>query len=490
LYHGPSTLDPAYIQDLQGATIAHQLFDRLIQFGPYLDVLPSLAESWRMEEDGTAYRFFLRRGVRFHDGKPMDADDVIFSLKRLIRAEPQVSILPHILKIRGAKLFRDGKDHTVEGLQAIDKNTLLIRLSEPHVPFLTVLGSYQASIVPKDAPTGNDSRFNRHPIGTGPFEMVFWEPEQLIKLERFSNYYGGPAYLDGIEYRIYPGAQIDRMLADFRAKKIEEVQVVGPIQQQLGEIDKYKHFRRPALNLFFYGMNCRHPELSDVQLRKALFQSLDRKKMIHEILQDRFETADSILPPGMPGYSPARVWDDEPVPKSVLDRIASASPTIEIVSAMTSPNTRAELDFVSRSWSKIGVRLKVKYIPDWKEFERYIQTDDVQIYRYDWTADMPDPDSFLYPLFASDSPTNYMRYRNDQVDDMLLKARGITDPVKRAALYQKIEMQIMQDVPIIPFFNLSVDRVFQPYVQGVQISALGTHSTPMHHIWLSQIGGQ
>jgi len=126
----------------------------------------------------------------------------------------------------------------------------------------------------------------------------------------------------------------------------------------------------------------------------------------------------------------------------------------------------------------------IKFITDWGEFKRYIQSDAVQIYRYVWIADIPDPDNFLFPLFASDSPANFTKFRDNQIDQMLIKARGIVDPVQRAAMYQKIEKRILQACPIIPLLYLSIDRVYQPEVQGVKISALGADTMLMHRIWL------
>mgnify|MGYP001823946781 FL=1 len=97
---------------------------------------------------------------------------------------------------------------------------------------------------------------------------------------------------------------------------------------------------------------------------------------------------------------------------------------------------------------------------------------------------MPDPDNFLFPLFASDSPANFTGFRNDQIDQMLIEARGIVDPVRRAEMYQQIEKRILQTYPIIPLFYLNIDRVYQSEVQGVKISALGAHTMSLHRIWL------
>jgi ABC-type oligopeptide transport system substrate-binding subunit len=161
-----------------------------------------------------------------------------------------------------------------------------------------------------------------------------------------------------------------------------------------------------------------------------------------------------------------------------------AAQRIEIVSGSQSASALKELDHIRNRWEQLGLEVDIKFITDWGEFERYIQSDAVQIYRYAWIADMPDPDNFLFPLFASDSSANFTGFRNDWIDQMLIKARGIVDPVERAEMYQQIERRILQACPIIPLFYLSIDRVYQPEVQGVKISALGADTMPLHRIWL------
>ncbi|MCP5047895.1 MAG: ABC transporter substrate-binding protein, partial [bacterium] len=140
LMNNPATLDPAYVQDRYGVTVVQQIFDGLVRFDPYLLILPAMAESWQMEEKGKVYRFVLRENVRFHNGRPVTVEDVIFSISRLLRVDPPSAILPHLLKIRGAKEYRNHKSDRIEGLEPINDRVFLVRLKEPHVTFLTALG--------------------------------------------------------------------------------------------------------------------------------------------------------------------------------------------------------------------------------------------------------------------------------------------------------------------------------------------------------------
>ncbi len=493
LMNNPATLDPAYVQDNYGEALVHQLFSGLVQFDPYLMVLPALAETWQVEEQGKVYRFVLRKNARFHNGQPITVQDVVFSISRLLRVNPPPAILPHLLKIKGAQDYRNQKIKQIEGLQIINDRVFLVRLEEPHAPFLTALGMYQAAIVPKEEVTRLGDRFGKNPVGSGPFRFISWEANKLIRLERFSDYYAGPAFLDEIHYVVYPGGKIEEVLGDFRGRKLDEMPVYGNIRQELLAEKRLQRFHRPSLSLLFYGIRTDHPFLKNPELRKALSMAIDREKLVKQVYKGQFEPARTILPPGMPGYHPQNkmVIDDVSLARDHLKRAlgerTDSMPPLEIVSAIQSPFAKAELNFVRESWARLGIPVKIKFITDWAQFEAYLRSDAVQIYRYAWFADMPDPDSFLYSLFASDSPVNFMRYRNKEVDQMLRSAQGITDPVKRAKMYRRIEALVLKSSPLIPLFYLSIDRVYQSTVQGVQPSALGAHTMPLHRVWFKTL---
>jgi ABC-type transport system substrate-binding protein len=490
LMNNPTTLDPAYVQDRYGVTVVQQIFDGLVRFDPYLMILPALAESWQMKEKGKVYRFVLRENARFHNGRPVTVEDVIFSISRLLRVDPSPAILPHLLKIKGAQEYRNHKSDRIEGLEPINDRTFLVRLKEPHVPFLTALGMYQAKIVPRKVVTKPGSQFGQNPVGSGPFRFVSWEENKLIQLERFSGYYAGTAFLDEIHYRIYPGGKNPQILTDFQRGKLEEMPVFGEVREELSEVKGLQWFHRPSLSLFFYGMNCNHPFLKNPELRKALSMAIDRQKLVDQVYKGQFEIARAILPPGMPRYNPLdqtvvdNVSMDLQHLKRTLGEEMKTLPPLEIVSAIQTPRSQLELDLVRKCWAQLGISVKIKFITDWAQFKAYLRSESIQIYRYAWFADMPDPDSFLYSLFASDSPVNFMRYQNKDVDQMLLTARGIVDPVERAKMYQRIEARILKSSPLIPLFYLSVDRVYQSTVQGVQPSALGAHTMQLHRVWL------
>jgi ABC-type transport system substrate-binding protein len=491
LLNNPATLDPAYVQDQYGTAVVQQLFDGLVRFDPYLLVLPALAETWQIQENGKNYRFTLQKNAYFHNGDMVTAQDVVFSLSRLLMATPPPAILPQLLKIEGAQEYRDHLTDEVAGLQAVGEHVVSIRLTEPHAPFLTALGMYQAKVVPKAEVLRLGKQFGRKPVGSGPFRFVLWEQNKRIQLEHFSEYFAGGALLDKVEYRIYPGGEIDQILADFRNGKLDEMPVLGNIREELSSQQGLQWFHRPTLSLMFYGMKVDHPLLNDPETRRKLSNAIDRKKLLSEVYNDQFEPAERILPPGMPGVSqenmPLLPAAHETIPKASNNPpagVKGGALSLEIVSGSKSAFAQAELNFVRQAWARLGIDLAIKYITNWSDFETYINSDQVQIYRYAWFADMPDPDSFFYPLFASDSAANFMGYKDEEVNSLILSARGKSDPAERAQIYREIEALIMKSTPVIPLIYPSADQVYKSYVQGAQPSALGADYMSLHRVWI------
>ena len=495
LLNEPPTLDPAFVADSYGMSVVQQIFDGLVQFSPDLFVTPALAENWRVEENGKMYRFFLRQNVCFHNGHSVTASDVVFSLSRLIRANPPPTILPHLLKISGAQEFREKKSDQVTGFKIVDDRVLLVELEEPYTPFLTALGMYQAKIVPKEEVELDGSAFAKKPIGTGPFQMVSWEPGKGIRLQKFAGNFGGAPYLDQIHFSIYPGGNIEEVLSDFQNGKLEEMPVYGQIRQKLMENENLRWVHRPSLSMLFYGINCEHPLLRNLEVRRALGAAIDRKQIVTEVYKSQFEPATRILPAGMPGYQPqGKRWSFDPdLAKSLIRQALGGNetaPTIEVVSNSQSLLAQAELNMVREAWGLLGINMATKFIPDWSQFEQYLKSDSLQIYRYAWFADIPDPDNFLQPLFASDSQVNFMRYRNSAIDAIFREASRLSDPMERAGLYQRVEELVADSYPLIPLFYLGVDRVYQAYVRGVEVSALGEQAASYHRVWLTTASEQ
>ena len=200
----PETLDPAFITDIYAVTVANNLYDGLVQFDKDLNIVPAISDMWRISRDRKTYTFQLRQGVHFHNGREVTADDFVFSIRRILDPTTQSPVSSLYQYILGAKSFRDGSTREVQGLDALDRYTLIIRLEKPFAPFLSILAMANAKVIPKEGVTSN---FSKHPVGTGPFKFNSWEPGKEIILTANENYYLNRPYLDSLFFHIYPNIE-------------------------------------------------------------------------------------------------------------------------------------------------------------------------------------------------------------------------------------------------------------------------------------------
>ena len=205
LTDNPVTLDPALFTDVNSEGVARRIFNKLVKLDAKLQPVPDLAESWKVSEDGLTYTFALRKGVRFHNGREMVADDVRFSFERLLRAETASQRAWVVEPIAGARELRDGKAQSLAGLETPDACTVVLRLKEAFSPalMLQLLAMGNAAIVPREEvqPRGG-VKFGRRPVGTGPFRFVSWRDHDAVVLARNDQYFGGPAKLAGLRFRV------------------------------------------------------------------------------------------------------------------------------------------------------------------------------------------------------------------------------------------------------------------------------------------------
>lgn len=487
----PKDLDPAFVTSNYSATLVHQIFDGLVQFDQNLNVVPAIASSWEVSPDGLTYRFTLRRSVKFHNGRPVTAEDFVYSFTRLLDPSERSPALSFFKRVKGESDYRDGESKEVAGLKALDPFTLEITLEKPFAPFLPVLAMVYSKVVAREETERWGKDFGHHPVGTGAFGLESWEGNQIV-LSANPDYHEGPPYLDRVVYTIYAGAQRQKILLDFLAGRLEEAAVFGADREEMAQTTVYQFVRKPSLSLQFYGMNCASGPLKDRRVRQALSWAINKEEIIREVFKDQFIPAETILPPGMTGYTPENAaYGYDPKRAKALLANAGYGPSqkklsLNLLSASKSNVAQRELAMVAADLAAVGVELQIKYETNWAIFEAALSTSRLQIYRYFWSADIPDPDDFVNVLCGSDSRYNFMRYSNPEVDRLLSQALVETDIIKRVRLYREAESMILEDSPLIPFMYWVFESLFQPYVKGLEISALGSPYIPLKRIWLDK----
>jgi peptide/nickel transport system substrate-binding protein/oligopeptide transport system substrate-binding protein len=487
----PRTLDPSLSTDIYAVTLIQQIYDGLVQFDQNLNVMPALATSWTVSRDRLTYTFTLRKDARFHNGRSVTADDFVYSFTRILDPKQESSALNFFERVKGAAAYRNGESKEVTGLKALDAHTFEVTIDEPYAPFLSVLAMISSKVVPKEEVKRWGKQFGYHPVGTGPFRLESWDEDRIV-LRANHDYHEGRPYLDRVEFTVYEGSQNEKIFQDFQMGLLEEALVFGGIREQIAKSPKYLFVRKPTLSLLFYGMNCRTEPLNNHLVRQTLNYAINKERIVREVYRNRFVVANTLLPPGMPGYFPENAFftHDAQKARKLLEQ-AGYGPgrpplALTLLSASRSQAAQKEFELLTNDLAEVGISLQVKYETDWSAFEEQVRQGNFLMYRYAYFADVPDPDNFLGMLCGSTSPYNFMGYGNQKVDALLAEALTRVDVLKRAAIYREVEALILEDAAMVPLLYLTFESVFQPYVKGVQISALGAPYIPLKKIWLDK----
>jgi oligopeptide transport system substrate-binding protein len=471
----PHTIDPALTHGGAGGWIG-AIFSGLVTLDENLQVVPDLAESWEIGEDGTVYTFYLRRNATFHDGKPVTAHDVKFSWERA--ADPDTesdTVGTYLGDIVGLKAKSRGEADEISGVEVVDDYTLRVTIDAPKVYFLAKL-TYPTSFV-VDEENVQDENWEHHPNGTGPFRLLTWEDDRLFILERNEDFYLEPAKLEHIVYMLYAGVpmwmyendEID--LTGVGTSNIERVtDPANPLNADLYIV--------PALCTSRLIFDVTMPPFDEPLVRQAFAYAIDRQKLSEVVLKGMDKPAYTILPPGMPGYS-----EDITAPKFNPDRAqeflvassygsADALPEITLTISGRGGGLSGYYSALIDMWrTHLGVEVIVEQLEP-TSYVYEVREHHGQIMSLGWCADYPDPENFLDVLYHSEGQQNVGHYSNPEVDEFLKQARTETDIEARMALYHQIEQMIVDDTPDILLDHGQDYFLLKPYVKNYPLTPI------------------
>jgi len=306
----------------------------------------------------------------------MTAEDVLYSLSRAL--DPKVKSPAANLRNRvvGARDFQDGTAQKVRGFIAPDRDTVVIRLSEPYSPFMSTLGMNKFKVLPREEVEKSDIGFAKAPVGTGPFRFVSMKEGEEVVLEANPDYFEGRPYLNGIVFKIFHGSPLEVIFKDFMEGKLEESPI--PFKKFRDPTNSKNPYmiRKPILSLRFYGIQVKTKPLDNKKIRQAINFAINKTKIDKEVFQGKDSITHRILPMGMPGSSPGKT--PYPYnPKRAKQLLAEAGypqgkgiPPIEFWSASKSEITQKELEIIKSDLAEIGIQLLIRYETDWKKFGR------------------------------------------------------------------------------------------------------------------------
>jgi len=479
-------LDPQTVQNNESGFVMSTIFDSLVNYKPgSSEVGPGLAESWTVSPDGKVFTFKLRRGVKFHDGTPMNARTVAEDIDRAINPNNPCFVLNRKgVDTYDEFTFGSVKDGTVAKMQVLDDATLQFTFPQPNAPFLSSLAMVWQGIMSPKATRDNNCDAGQHPVGTGPFKFVEAVRNDHITVEANPDYWGGRPKVDRIIFKIIPESAT-RMLA-LERNEVQILADVPPSDYARVEQNKaLKLYKQPGLTILGVAMSNDLGPFKDKRVRQAMNYAVD-KDAINKGLYAGATTASQGMPPVLWGYNKSvKPYPYDPAKARQLLKEAGY-PNGFSTEMMVYANPRgynpvggAKLgEAVQGYLAKAGVQVKITQYEWGAYLDRFRHQPWEGFGIAGWSGDNGDPDNFLGDLFEWDTANNKARinntarHHNPAYDRLLQEARRTTDQAKRAKLYEQANAILHDDAPWIFINHTNQVRAARASVKGFLLNPL------------------
>jgi len=484
------TLVPILASDTASSDICGMLFNGLVKYDQDINLVGDLAENWEVKNDGLQIIFHLKKNVVWHDGQPFTAKDVEFTYQKLI--DPLVRT-PY-----------SGDFERIQALEVIDDFTVKVVYKEPFAP---ALSSWGMSILPRhilEKEDLNNTRFQRFPVGTGPYRFKTWKTQEKIELAAFDNYFDSmraiAINLEPQEKRPFIGRYISRVIPDeatiFLELQIQSVDAAGltPLQycrQTDTEFFKkhYSKFSLPSFGYTYLGYNLENPKFNDKRVRQALNLAVDKEEIVRIVLLGLGKVATGPFMPESWAFNhqvkPAAFnpqlarqflresgWSDTNG-DGWLDKEGQPFEFTVITNQGNEERIKVA-QIIQRRLADIGIKVKIKVI-EWSVFlSEFIDKRDFEAVLLGWSLPRePDNYDIWHSSKTKPGEFNFVGYRNPEVDALLVQARRTFDQEKRKVCYQRIQQILYEEQPYMFLYVPDSLSVLHRRFRGVRPAAIG-----------------
>lgn len=479
----PETLDWNRAHTPIETHLLMNMMEGLVAFDGGLNVVPALAESWKVSDDGRTYTFKLRKGVKWSDGVPLKAKDFVYSWKRLLTPTTAASYAYFLFDVEGAEFYNKGslKDFASVGVQAVDDHTLKVKLARPvahwiQIPTFWVTFPLREDIVEKH---GNSWDKPGKMVTLGPFVLDSYDIDSKIVLRMNPNYYGKRGNVERVVALIVKDESTALTL--YETGKLDFLTDLSTVDlKRLSGRSDLRTF--PYLKVGYIGFAVDKFPVSNPKIRRAIGMAIDKSK-IPQILHGGQQPATSFVPPRVIGHSPNLGLKFDPtVARSEL-RVAGFDPSRPIKVEMILPNWDKALtlaQFIQAELKK-NLNLNVTLQPfDHKTFRSQLDLMAYQLLEGTWAADYPDADNFL-SIFLSNAGNNRTGWKNEKFDEKVLQARYSMDRKKREkAYFEAQKLLIEQEAVVVPLF-------YEPNMGLVRSRVKGLELNPLNYLYLRKV---
>ena len=471
---------------------ARGIYNQLVEFERgTVNVIPGLAEKYTVSDDGKTVTFNLRKGVKFHSNKnfkptrDFNADDVLFSFNRQWKPDHPY----HKVSGGAYDYFNDmSMPDLLESIEKKDDYTVVFKLKEPNAPIIANLAMDFATIMSAEyadamLKAGTPEKVDQEPIGTGPFQLVNYQKDAVIRYKAFPEYWGGKAKIDDLVFAITkePAAR----LAKLKANECQVMIAPNPADLTAIKADPQLNLLEQAgLNVGYLSMNFTKPPFDKKEVRQAVNMAINKADIMKEVYQGAGQPAKNPIPPTIWSYSEAtKDYDYNPdKAKEMLKAAGVENLETDLwwmpVSRPYNPNAKRMAEMMQADLAKVGINAKlVSY--EWGEYRKRLQAGEHQLGLLGWTGDNGDPDNFFFLLGCSadgkPNAQNIAKWCSKEFNDGLVKARTLSDKEQRTAIYENMQKIFKEEAP---WFTIAHSTVFEPIRKEVvdyKVSPLGRH---------------
>ena len=471
----PESLDPAYIESVNGAEIERDLFEGLTSTNHHGDVVPGVAESWK-QTDATTWVFKLRKTAVWSNGQPVTAEDFVYAWRRFLdpKTASKIASTYGIYLLNGLDVVGGKKPLTELGVRAIDKETLEVRTAGP-VSFLPqVVSVAQYSPQPKATieKFGRDWTKPGNIVGNGAFVLKDWSVNSKVVIEKNPKYWDAAnVQLTRVTFLCVEDNNADLKLYQSGEEDFMQQLAPGSYTALKAQYPAEMH-NGPMLGIRYYSLNNQDPLLKDIRVRKALSMVIDRDILAGKVTADGQAPLYGLAVKGLAGIGQTRYdWADWPMDKRVAEARklladAGVKPGTHVKFTYNNSDYHKKMAiFAASEWkTKLGLETDMDSL-EFKVLIRKRHDGDYQISRDGWIATFNDATIFL-ALVQCGSESNDDKNCNPKADELIVQGNQQTDPAKREALLTQAAKLVMDDYPMIPLLQYTVPRLIKPWVGG------------------------
>ena len=488
----PEGFDPAlYTAGTTFDASSRAIYSGLVQFElGTTNVVPDLAESWEVSDDGLEYTFKLRPGVKFHSTenftptRDMNADDVIFSFERQLSSDH-----PYHSYVEGAswEYFNSmSMPDLLKSIEKVDDMTVKFVLNRPEAPFIANMAMDFASILSKEyadqlSESGSESDLNQNPVGTGPFQFVAYQPDAVIRYKAHPDYYPGKEAIDDLVFAITTDASVRQQ--KLLAGECHVMPYPNPADvQALKDNEDITVMEQQGLNVGYLAYNTQQEPFDRAEVRKALNMAINKEAILEAVFQGAGQAAKNPIPPTMWSYN-EEIEDDPYDPEAARQMLeeAGVSDLSMKVWAMPvqrpyNPNARRMAELIQADFAEVGVDVEIVSY-EWGEYlERSKAVDRDGAVLLGWTGDNGDPDNFLAVLLGCDAVggSNRAQWCNEEFNNLVMQAKN-GEQEERADLYRQAQEVFKREAPWATIAHSVVFMPMRNNVTGYVMDPLGGH---------------